>query len=301
LKLGCRQNMGMTAADQLLSRFVHAVDREGLGAYGAHALVSDDEAQHRWRSDDRVNLYSVSKGVSALAAGIAVDEGVLTLDTTVAEALPGIELGAGVERVTLRHLLTMSSGIDFQWFGDQPVPGPDLAQEMLRIPTRGPGENFLYSDASTYVAMRMLGAAVGDVRDWLLGKLFEPLGIDNPQWMRCPLGWIVAGSGLQLRTEEIARIGRVLRDRGQWHGSQIVSAAWIDEMHSDWRDTGNVGSVAHYGIATWEGPSGLWRFDGRYGQYVIVDDERDAVLTVTAHEEFRTDRLLEIAHEALLG
>lgn len=301
MKLGCRQNMGMTAADQLLSRFVHAVDREGLGAYGAHALVSDDEAQHRWRSDDRVNLYSVSKGVSALAAGIAVDEGVLTLDTTVAEALPGIELGAGVERVTLRHLLTMSSGIDFQWFGDQPVPGPDLAQEMLRIPTRGPGENFLYSDASTYVAMRMLGAAVGDVRDWLLGKLFEPLGIDNPQWMRCPLGWIVAGSGLQLRTEEIARIGRVLRDRGQWHGSQIVSAAWIDEMHSDWRDTGNVGSVAHYGIATWEGPSGLWRFDGRYGQYVIVDDERDAVLTVTAHEEFRTDRLLEIAHEALLG
>jgi len=301
LKLGCRQNMGMTAADQLLSRFVHAVDREGLGAYGAHALVSNDEAQHRWRSDDRVNLYSVSKGVSALAAGIAVDEGVLTLDTTVAEALPGIELGAGVERVTLRHLLTMSSGIDFQWFGDQPVPGPDLAQEMLRIPTRGPGEHFLYSDASTYVAMRMLGAAVGDVRDWLLGNLFEPLGIDNPQWMRCPLGWIVAGSGLQLRTEELARIGRVLRDRGQWHGSQIVSAAWVDEMHSDWRDTGNVGSVAHYGIATWEGPSGLWRFDGRYGQYVIVDDERDAVLTVTAHEEFRTDRLLEIAHEALLG
>lgn len=293
--------MGMTAADQLLSRFVHAVDREGLGAYGAHALVSDDEAQHRWRSDDRVNLYSVSKGVSALAAGIAVDVGVLTLDTTVAEALPGIELGAGVERVTLRHLLTMSSGIDFQWFGDQPVPGPDLAQEMLRLPTRGPGEHFLYSDASTYVAMRMLGAAVGDVRDWLLGTLFGPLEIDNPQWMRCPRGWIVAGSGLQLRTEELARIGRVLRDRGQWRGSQIVSAAWVDEMHSDWRDTGNVGSVAHYGIATWEGPSGLWRFDGRYGQYVVVDDERDAVLTVTAHEEFRTDRLLEIAHEALLG
>ena len=41
-------------------------------SYGVHALVGDDEAGHRWRSDDRVNLYSVSKGVSALAAGIAV-------------------------------------------------------------------------------------------------------------------------------------------------------------------------------------------------------------------------------------
>ncbi|SDH73030.1 CubicO group peptidase, beta-lactamase class C family [Leifsonia sp. 98AMF] len=291
----------MTAADQLLDRFVRTVDREGLGAYGAHALVGDDEADHRWRSDDRVNVYSVSKGVSALAAGIAVDEGVLTLDTTVAEALPGLELGDGVGAVTLRHLLTMSSGIDFQWFGDQPVPGADLAQEMLRLPTRGPGEHFLYSDASTYVAMRMLGAAVGDVRDWLLPRLFDPLGIDNPQWMRCPLGWIVAGSGLQLRTEELARIGRLLRDRGEWRGSRIVSAAWIDGMHADWRDTGSDGTSAHYGIATWEGPSGLWRFDGRYGQYVVVDDARGAVLTVTAHEEFRTGRLLEVAHEALLG
>ena len=291
----------MTTADALLGRFVRTVDLEGRGVYGAHALVGGDEAQHRWRSDDRVNLYSVSKGVSALAAGIAVDEGILTLDTTVADALPQLVLGEGVERVTLRDLLTMSSGIEFQWFGDQPVPGDDLAQEMLRRPTGGPGERFLYTDSSTYVAMRMLGAAVGDVRDWLLPRLFGPLGIDNPQWLRCPLGWIVGGTGLQLRTEELARIGRVLRDRGEWRGARIVSAAWIDGMHAGWRETGNTGSQAHYGIATWEGPSNLWRFDGRYGQYVVVDDARDAVLTVTAHEEFRTDRLLEAAHEALLG
>lgn len=291
----------MTAADSLLRRFVETVDREGLGVYGAHALVGGDESVHRWRSDDRVNLYSVSKGVSALAAGIAVDEGILTLETTVAEALPAFELGDRVDRVTLRHLLTMTSGIDFTWFGDEPAPWPDLAQEMLRHPTRGAGGHFLYSDASTYVAMRMLGAAVGDVRDWLLPRLFDPLGIDNPQWMRCPRGWIVAGSGLQLRTEELARIGRLLRDRGAWRGTRLIRAEWIDAMHADWRETGEAAPSAHYGLATWEGPSGLWRFDGRYGQYVIVDDERGAVLTVTAHEEFRNRRLLEAAHQALLG
>ncbi|MGO4300998.1 serine hydrolase domain-containing protein [Leifsonia sp. RAF41] len=291
----------MTAADALLHRFVQSVDREGLGAYGVHALVGEDEAEHRWRSDDRENLYSVSKGVSALAAGIAVDEGILSLDTTVSEALPGLELGDGVDQVTLRHLLTMSSGIDFVWFGDQPVPGRDLAQEMLGRPTRGPGAHFQYTDASTYVAMRMLGSAVGDVRDWLLPRLFDPLAIDNPQWMRCPLGWIVAGTGLQLRTGELARIGRVLRDRGEWRGQRIVSADWIDGMHADWRDTGEDPATDRYGVAVWEGPSGLWRFDGRYGQYVVVDDERGAVLTVTAHEEFRTARLLELAHEALLA
>lgn len=149
--------------------------------------------------------------------------------------------------------------------------------------------------------MRMLGSAVGDVRDWLIPRLFDPLGIDNPQWMRSPSGWIVAGSGLQLRTEELARIGRVLRDRGEWHGSRLVSAEWIDGMHVEWRETGEEGQSDRYGLAVWEGPSGLWRFDGRYGQYVIVDDERESVLTVTAHEEFRTRRLLDVAHNSLVG
>lgn len=289
----------MTAADEVVQAFATQVDREGLGAYGIHAIVGDDEAQYRWRSDDRENVYSVSKGVCALAAGIALDEGLLRLDTTVAEALPALGLGDGVAEITLRHLLTMTSGIDFQWFGSQPVPWPDLAAEMLRRPTRGPGTVFQYSDASTYVAMRMLAANVGDVRDWLLPRLFDPLEIHNPQWHRCPLGWIVGGSGLELRTEELARIGRLLRNRGVWRAVRLVSSRWIDAMHADWVTTGLEPPIDRYGLAAWAGPRGCWRLDGAYGQYVIVDDERNAVVTITAHEERRDHRLAELAAEVL--
>lgn len=286
-------------AGVVLDRLVRAVDAERLGAYGVHVLIGDDEAEHRWRSDDRVNVYSASKGVSALAAGIAIDAGLLTLDSAVGESLPGLRLGDGVPEVTLRHLLTMTSGIDFAWFGHEEVPWPDLAQEMLGRPTRGPGEVFQYSDASTYVALRMIGAAVGDVRDWLMPRLFDPLGIHNPQWHRCPQGWIVGGTGLELRTEELARIGRVLRDRGLWHGDRIVDAGWVDRMHSDWVTTGWDGDLARYGIAAWGGPGDGWRLDGLYGQYVYVDQARDAVVTITAHEETRDHRLVELAAEAL--
>jgi CubicO group peptidase (beta-lactamase class C family) len=285
----------MSKADDALARFVAGVDEEKLGAYGVHVLIGDDEASHRWRSDDRENLYSVSKGVSALAAGIAIDAGVLSFDTSVAEALPGLRLGEGVEAVTLGQLLTMRSGIDFQWFGADPVPWPDLAQEMLGRPTRGPGSVFQYSDASTYVAMRMLGARVGDVRDWLMPRLFEPLGIENPQWHRCPLGCIVGGSGLYLRTEELARIGRVLRDRGAWQGRQLVSAAWVDRMHGEWLPTGGGAPFERYGVAAWDGPGDAWRLDGLYGQFVLVESARDAVVTITAHEETRDHRLAELA------
>ncbi|MFF2274097.1 serine hydrolase domain-containing protein [Agromyces sp. NPDC058136] len=291
----------MTSAASTLARIVTAIDREELGAYGVHVLIGDDEAQHRWRSDDRVNVYSVSKGVSALAAGIAVDAGILALDTRVTELLPTMQLGEGVEQVTLRHLLTMTSGIDFEWFGSQEAPWPDLAQEMLRRPSRSAGEVYQYSDASTYVAMRMLGAVVGDVRDWLLPRLFEPLGIHNPQWHRCPLGWIVGGAGLELRTEELARIGRVLRDRGEWHGHRIVTADWVEAMHTDWVPTGWDGDSSLYGIAAWSGPGEGWRLDGLYGQYIYVDRERDAVITITAHEETRDHRLVQIASTSLAG
>ncbi|GAA3342658.1 serine hydrolase domain-containing protein [Curtobacterium pusillum] len=289
----------MADAPAVLERIVADIDAEHLGAHGVHVRIGDDEAEHRWRSDERENLYSVSKGVCALAAGIAVDEGLLSLDTRVPELLPEVRLGAGVEAVTVRHLLTMTSGIDFAWFGDEVVPWPDLAAEMLGHRTVGPGAVFRYSDASPYVAMRMLGAVVGDVRDWLLPRLFEPLGIHNPQWHRCPLGWIVGGSGLELRTSELARIGALLRDRGRWGTTQLVSAAWVDGMHTDWVETGGGAPFERYGFAVWDGPGDAWRLDGRYGQYVVVDQARAAVVTITAHEESRDHRLAELAADAV--
>jgi CubicO group peptidase (beta-lactamase class C family) len=289
----------MSIAGSVLHTIVAAVDAEGLGAYGVHVLVGEDEAQHRWRSADRENLYSVSKGVCALAVGMAIDENLISLATTVSDSLPSMSFGEGVSSVTLEHLLTMSSGIDFRWFADEPAPWADLAQEMLRRPSRGAGSVFQYSDASTYVAMRMLGTAVGDVRDWLVPRLFEPLGIENPQWHRCPLGQILGGSGLYLRTVELARIGRVLRNGGRWADRSLVSPDWVNRMHNSWVSTGGDAPFDRYGLAVWAGPGAAWRLDGRNGQYVIIDADRDAVITITAHEETNDHRLAEIAAAAL--
>lgn len=289
----------MSIAEQVRDRIVRGIDAEGLAAYGLHVLIGEGVAQHRWRSDDRVNLYSVSKGVAALAAGIAIDEGILDAHSRVLDLLAVPAPGEGVDAVTLEHLLTMTSGIDFEWFADQEVPWPDLAQEMLSRPSRDAGARFQYSDASTYVAMRMLAAAVGDVRDWLMPRLFDPLGIHNPQWLRCPQGFTMAGSGLELRTEELARIGRVLRDGGRWGGTRIVDEAWVRRLHSSWIPSGADGDYTSYGLAAWRGPREGWRLDGRYGQYVYVDEARDAVVTITAHEERRDHRMVQIAAEAV--
>jgi CubicO group peptidase (beta-lactamase class C family) len=99
----------MTSAADLRDDLVAQIDDTGFGAHGLHVRVGDDVATHRWSPDVREEIHSVAKAVAVLAAGIAADEQLVSLDAPVSELLPT----AG--DVTLRHLLTMTSGVDFPY------------------------------------------------------------------------------------------------------------------------------------------------------------------------------------------
>ena len=102
---------GVTRAQFIADRIVSEADASGFRAHGLHVLVGDDIAEHRWTADVREDIHSAAKGVCVLAAGIAADEGLISLDAPVATYLPDVELGEGVDEITVRHLLTMTSGI----------------------------------------------------------------------------------------------------------------------------------------------------------------------------------------------
>lgn len=287
----------MTRAQSVADRIVLEADASGFRAHGLHVLIGDDVAEHRWTADVREDIHSAAKGVCVIAAGIAADEGLISLDAPVATYLPAADLGEGVDGVTLRHLLTMTSGIDLPWSETMMTDWPDLAAEFLRRPSRG--RVFQYSNASTYTAMRVLAERVGDVADYLGPRLFAPLGIADVEWERCPNGRIVAGGGLPLRTDELARIGRLIRERGRWEGRQLVSPEWIDAMHSDWVVAGDDPGYDGYALAGWRGPGDAWRLHGAYGQLLIFAG--DAVVTITADDHFRADRTAAFVVEAVHG
>lgn len=287
----------MTRAQSIADRIVLEADASGFRAHGLHVLIGDDVAEHRWTADVREDIHSAAKGVCVIAAGIAADEGLISLDAPVATYLPAADLGEGVDGVTLRHLLTMTSGIDLPWSETMMTDWPDLAAEFLRHPSRG--RVFQYSNASTYTAMRVLAERVGDVADYLGPRLFAPLGIADVEWERCPNGRIVAGGGLPLRTDELARIGRLIRERGRWEGRQLVSPEWIDAMHSDWVVAGDNPGYDGYALAGWRGPGDAWRLHGAYGQLLIFAG--DAVVTITADDHFRADRTAAFVVEAVHG
>jgi CubicO group peptidase (beta-lactamase class C family) len=291
-------------ADSILDGVVAEIRRTGFTAHGVHVLAGDDTAGHLFTADVRRDIQSIAKGVCVIAAGIAADEGMLSLDAPVATYLPGVALGAGVDEVTLRHLLTMSSGIELPWSATMMSDWPDLAVEFLGRPSRG--RVFQYSNASTYTAMRALAAVVGDVVSWLGPRLFAPLGIDDVVWQRCPNGYIVAGGGLALRTDELARVGRLIRDRGVWEGCRIVGAEWIDGMHAGWVVAGPNPGYDRYALAGWGGPGSGWRLHGAHGQLLIFDDAGLGVVTITAaadrpENHTEADALAAVAMVALEG
>jgi len=277
-----------------------AVAERGLGFQGVH-VTRDGVApvSFRWVSDDRREVYSVSKTFTSVAIGIARADGLLDLEDPVLTHLPEFKASAaeGVEELTIRHLLSMTAGIDFRWDPDIELPS-DPAQIFLATPlTAQPGTSFAYRGTNSYVLGRIIAAVSGlDLRDFLLPRLFRPLGIGNPQWLRCPLGFPLGAMGLQLRTEEVARLGKTLLRGGSYQGQQLVPADYVDLMRTELTPTDRTDDPekATYGLHCWPcARDEAWRMDGLYGQFSIMLPHQQSCITVTAHYEKSTTDILD--------
>jgi CubicO group peptidase (beta-lactamase class C family) len=278
-----------------------AVVERGLGLEGIHInRVGEAPVSFRWVSDDRRDVYSVSKTFTSVAVGIARAEGLLELDDAVLTHLPEFKSTAaeGVEEMTIRHLLSMTAGNGYRWEDEDQDHSGDPAQDFLATPLIAPpGANFAYRGTNSYVLGRIIAVVSGsDLRDFLLPRLFRPLGIGNPQWLRCPLGFPLGAMGLQLRTEEIARLGETLLHNGSFRGQQLVPADYVDLMQTELVTTDRPEDPdnAAYGLHCWAcARDGAWRMDGLYGQFCIMFPRQQACVTVTAHYEKPTTDILD--------
>ena len=191
----------------------------------------------------RHDLRSVTKSVTSLLFGIAVDRGwIAALDAPVFTYFPEHADLRTVEKdtITLRHLLTMSAG--FAWNEDLPyanpqnserlmTDAPDRCRYVLEQPiVRPPGRAYIYNGGATALLAAILTKAAGQPPDVLAQReLFDPLGIGDVEWIRYIDGTPVAASGLRMRPRDLLKIGQLVLDGGRWQNKQIVSRAWIEE------------------------------------------------------------------------
>ena len=262
------------------------------------------DGQYEFTATTKHDMRSASKSVTSLLVGIAIDRKLIAgVDEPVLKFFPDTAAvkQPGWDAITLRHLLTMSSGIKWdeaRAWTDPENDEPHLTFEadpigyVLAKPVAAPPDAlWTYSGGGT----ELLGGIIERVSKQPLEAfareaLFQPLGIADVEWKPYKNGKIAAAAGLRLRPRDAAKIGQLVLNRGRWNGQQIVSADWIAQSITPrFQATGYFGGTLFYGYQWWMGRSLAngkeIKWVGAFGwggQRIFIVPELDLVMMTTA-------------------
>jgi hypothetical protein len=260
-----------------------------------------DPAWHPYyHGTDEHTMQSVSKTVTSAIIGIAMSRGDFKapLSTPVLhyfDASKVKNLDPRKRRMTLRDLLTMTSGLD--WNEDLPYDDPsnpsdlmeaadDWVQFVIDRPMKDePGSVFAYSSGATELLAHIFKRETGaDIEHYAHAHLFGPLGIRDYFWKRTPLGVVDTEGGLYLRAEDLAKIGVLYLNDGRWNERRLMTSDWIKESLTPRIDAGE---GFKYGYQWWLLPHGeparlAWAARGMGGQRLLVFPEDHLIVVSTA-------------------
>lgn len=228
--------------------------------------------------------HSLCKSITGMAVGMLVRDGKLSLDENIYKIFEHrMNPLAKIFRpeVTVEHLLTMTSGVQFNETGA--IAGNDWLNSFLNAPVSGkPGTTFQYNSMNTYVLSAIVTERTGmTLSEYLEPRLFGPLGITKYLWETCPKGITKGGWGLFLCPEDMAKLGQLYLQRGIWKGQQIVPEGWVEI--STGKQVESVEGTFGYGYQVWmENRPGSFEFNGMLGQNVVVYPDLNMVLVTCA-------------------
>ena len=197
-----------------------------------HGKVIGELHATPYRATDLHTLYSASKTVTALAVGLAVDDGLLSVDDKVSKHLRDkmpATLSPALDSLTVRNLLMMASGRleDLSIFmGDE-----DWLTKWFQGDFHDVGKVFHYDSMCTHALAMIVTRVTGKpLLEYVKERIFTPMHIVETDWELAPDGVEAAGWGLRLQTESQAKLGQMMLNGGQWNGRQLVSSQWIHDM-----------------------------------------------------------------------
>ena len=250
-----------------------------------------------YRRGDLHTMQSVTKTVTSIVIGIAMAHGEFpALDTPILKFFSNVQnVDDRKRRITIRHLLTMTSGL--AWNEDWPYADPrndssvmeasfDWVQFTIDRPmAKEPGSSFQYSSGVTQLLSHIFRTTTGkDIEEYARTNLFTPLGINRYFWKRSPTGLIDTEGGLYLETHDLAKLAYLYLKNGAWNGRQVVPSEWVSASIAPSATVSTEG--VRYGFKWWLYPYGR---QGRYafagsgfgGQRPIVVAEYDLVIVFT--------------------
>ena len=256
-------------------------------------------------------LYSLTKSFTSVAVGLAIADGLLSLDDRVVDVLPDhvpADISDQGRRITVHHLLSMTAGHDADSLDEawQREPG-DLVKGFLRVPfAEAEGTSHVYDNATTFVLARMVERVTArGLPELLDDRLFTPMGVDHAEWDRVASGAAFGFHGLHLTTEAVAAFGELLLRGGLWGDRQLIPSEWVElatrrhvasQPLPGW--SRNPDFSCGYGYQFWMSRHG-YHGHGAFSQLCVVAPTHDLVVVLTAAVE-QTDALPGVLWDCLL-
>jgi len=263
-------------------------------------MILVERYQYGRNDRHRLTSFSMAKTIAAMLVGIAVADGAIkSIEDPAERYVPGL---AGTEygRTSLRHLLTMSSGVAFRedydgtddsarlgraTLGGQ-SPGGVSAVAQFNDRTAAPGARWHYASAETYVLGLVVRAATGrPLVDTLAERIWQPMGAEaDATWLVDRSGQEIAHAFFNATLRDYARLGMLLARGGRAGDRQLIPAEWLREATRPHFTGAQTGRNLGYGFQTWTLPEndGSFALQGVRGQAILVDPARRLVMVHTA-------------------
>jgi CubicO group peptidase (beta-lactamase class C family) len=274
-----------------------------LRVYRHGCLVAAD-ANYEHTSESHFESWSMAKSIVSMVFGRAMTLGLVSADDPVGSLIPEADQAHG--QITLRNLLTMTSGLHWNGFRDYDIAMEDRLRDFLTVGIdHKPGTWFEYSQTGPFTLAEAISRAVGeDFQDFAQRELFGPIGIvaGTWRWVRDGKGRTQGFYGMNMRPDDFGRLGDLMRRGGVWKGKRLLSKAYLRNAIAPTPTNGC------YGWLIWLNeaqpcisptvssrpvkderdfpalPADLYRFSGLFGQLVSVFPGQDVIVVRTGQD-----------------
>lgn len=290
------EEVGVSSLD--IAAYIKDLKDSGIEAHSIMILREGKVAFETWRApytpDMPHAMYSVSKSITSIAAGFAVEEGFFAPQTKVLDIFPEYRTEGydkKLEKITVRHLLNMTAGKDVSLLADKSKGSWQkqfLDSKWYADPDDG---EWRYISECSYMVCACIKRTTGmSVLSFLTPRLFEPLGFGRvPFWEVDSEGIEAGGWGIYMTTEELAKIALCMLNNGVFEGKQVIPARWVAEAtrkQANPERYSEIDNRAGYGYFFWH--NGIvpnsFRMDGMFSQFAVCFKDYNAVLVVTSCE-----------------
>lgn len=253
----------------------------------------DFDADGRWTS------FSVAKSFTSTLVGAAVKDGhIKSLDDKVTDYIPQMK-GSPYEEVSVRQLLTMTSGV--RWNEKYDDPNSDVALFLNHKPEKGedalvsymsklerdvpPGTRWHYSTGETnLIGILVNQATKRPLAQYLSEKIWEPVGMaSEATWTLNSTGNEISGCCIQAATRDFAQFGHFVMEGAVVDGQSIVPDGWFPEATTNQAEVAEVIPGLGYGYQWWTYPNGEFAARGIFGQGIFIDPSRKLVIASNAN------------------